>query len=314
MCDKQAPFLPSEADDADSGFHAKLLNGLFDGVYFVDQDRKITYWNRGAEDLTGYSAEQAIGRHCFDNFLEHVDANGGALCKDGCPLWQTLKDGERRKNDVFLRHKHGHRVPICVKVAPIKNQSGEIVGAVEVFSDATMRKQAERRVQELEKIAFKDGLTSLPNRRYTELRVKQVLEEFHEFNRVYGVLMVDIDRFKAVNDAHGHDTGDVVLRAVSDTLEGTLRSDDDLVGRWGGEEFLVLSSDMTAESVYKLGERCRSLVEQSGALIGGERLSVTVSIGATVTRIGDSLATIVKRVDTLMYASKANGRNRTTVG
>ncbi len=314
MLNKHASFLPSEVNEVESGFHAKLLDGLFDGVYFVNQDRKITYWNRGAENLTGYSAEEAIGRHCFDNLLEHVDANGCALCKDGCPLWQTLKDGKRRKIDVFLRHKQGHRVPICVKVAPIKNQAGEIVGAVEVFSDVTMRKQAERRVQELEQLAFKDSLTSLPNRRYTELRVKQILEEFREFNRVYGVLMVDIDRFKMVNDAYGHDIGDIVLRAVSDTLEGTLRSEDDLVGRWGGEEFLVLSSDMTPTLVDKLAERCRFLVEKSSALIGNERCSVTVSIGATVTRLGDSFASIVKRVDTLMYASKANGRNRTTVG
>src|SRR5208283_429737 len=122
-------------NDDSSSFHEKLLDGIFDGVYFVDVERKLTYWNRGAERLTGYSAGEAVGRPCYDNFLVHVDETGRALCLNGCPLHRTIGDGQAREAEVFLRHKLGHRISVYVRVAPITDQSGQIVGAVEIFSE-----------------------------------------------------------------------------------------------------------------------------------------------------------------------------------
>src|SRR5664280_287284 len=252
-------------DDHSSSFYARLLDSIVEGVYFVDAERKITYWNRGAENLTGYSAREAVQRHCYDNFLGHVDEKGCALCTNGCPLTSTLLDGRRREADVFLRHKLGHRVPVCVRVAPITNRSGQIVGAVEVFNDVSARKQVERRVHELEGIAFRDTLTCLPNRRYIELKVKQSLEDLQQFGRLFGLLMFDVDHFKQVNDRHGHDAGDAVLKVISDTMTRGLR-EDDIVGRWGGEEFLAILFDVNAVKLRDLAERCRMLVAESGAL------------------------------------------------
>ena len=296
-----------------SSFHAKLLESIFDGVYVVDAERRITYWNRGAESLTGYSADEAVRRYCYDNFLGHVDEKGRALCTNGCPLSATLLDGRRREADVFLRHKLGHRVPVCVRVAPITNRSGQIVGAVEVFNDVSARKQVERRVHELEGIAFRDTLTCLPNRRYIELKVKQSLEDLQQFGRPFGLLMFDVDHFKQVNDRHGHDTGDAVLKVISETMTKSLRAND-IVGRWGGEEFLAVLLDVDAGLLRGLAERCRSLVAESGALSGESRIYVTVSVGATLVTREDSIYEAIKRADQLMYVSKSSGRNRITVG
>lgn len=296
-----------------SSFHAKLLDSIFDGVYFVDAERKITYWNRGAEHLTGYSAREAVQRHCYDNFLGHVDEKGCALCTNGCPLTSTLLDGQRREADVFLRHKLGHRVPVCVRVAPITNRSGQIVGAVEVFNDVSARKRVERRVHELEGMAFRDNLTCLPNRRYVEMKVKQSLEELQQFGRPFGLLMFDVDHFKQVNDRHGHDAGDGVLKAISQTMTKSLR-ENDIVGRWGGEEFLAVLFDVNAELLRDLAERCRSLVAESGVLSDDSRISVTVSVGATLVTREDSVQGAIKRADQLMYVSKSDGRNKITVG
>src|ERR1039458_4181770 len=243
-------------------FHEKLLDGIFDGVYFVDVERKITYWNRGAERLTGYSASEALGRHCYDNFLVHVDETGRALCINGCPLASTIGDGQAREAEIFLRHKRGHRVPVYVRIAPITNQSGQIVGAVEIFSEVAPKKEVERRLHELERMAFLDSLTSLPNRRYTELKVKQALEEFQQFGKSFGLLMLDIDHFKQVNDLHGHDAGDAALKVVSATLLKSMR-EHDLVGRWGGEEFLVVLSNVNADMLTDLAGRCRVLDRKS---------------------------------------------------
>lgn len=307
------PDLSGSPEDDRVSFHKNLLDSLFDGVYFVDTARKIVYWNQGSENLTGYSAPEALGRHCFENFLEHVDGKGHVLCADGCPLSKTMQDDKRIEGEVFFRHKQGYRVPISVRVAPIKDKSGTIVGAVEVFSDVTAKVKAERRAQELEGIAFQDSLTCLANRRHTELKVKQAIEEGQQFGRVFGLLMLDIDHFKQINDRYGHEAGDAVLKMVSGTLVKSLR-DSDLVGRWGGEEFVVLLPGVSAPTLLELAERCRLLVQSSRVSMGGELVSVTISIGATRFLLGDSPASALKRADQLMYISKSGGRNQTTVG
>lgn len=296
-----------------SSFHAKLLDSICDGVYFVDRERRITYWNSGAEKLTGYSAGEAVQRHCFDNFMGHVDEQGCSLCTNGCPLASTLLDGQRREADVFLRHKLGHRVPVSVRVAPITDRSGQVVGAVEVFNDVSARKRVERRVHELESMAFRDTLTRLPNRRYIELKVKQAFEEMQQFGRHFGLLMFDVDHFKQVNDRHGHGSGDGVLKVISETMSKSLR-ENDIVGRWGGEEFLAVLFDVDAGLLRHLAERCRTLVAESEVSSGDSRISVTVSVGATIVSREDSIESAIKRADQLMYASKSGGRNKITVG
>jgi PAS domain S-box-containing protein len=124
-------------------FYKHLLDNLYDGVYFVDRDRRITYWNRAAEELTGFSADEVVGRCCFDNLLNHTDHCGEQLCHGRCPLHFTIEDGVSREADVFLCHKQGHRVSVSVRAAPIYDDQGCIVGAIEIFSDNTAKLNAQ---------------------------------------------------------------------------------------------------------------------------------------------------------------------------
>ena len=142
---------------------------------------------------------------------------------------------------------------------------------------------------------------------------KRGLEEHRRFSRLYGLLMFDVDHFKKVNDSHGHDIGDALLKAVAKTWVQGLRPVD-IVGRWGGEEFLVLMPDLDAVALGDLAERCRVLIVQSSVVTDASRVSVTASIGATVLSHGDSGETAVRRMDELMYQSKRSGGDRTTAG
>lgn len=293
--------------------YKKILDSLHDGVYFVNRDRQITYWNEGAEKLAGYSPTEAVGKTCFSDFLGHVDETGKSLCTSGCPLSSVMADGQPRQVELYLRHKNGHRVPISVRVLPMRDSAGEIVGAAEVFSDSTAKQRAEKRVNELENLAFRDALTNLANRRYLELKVEQALQDHQQFGREYGLLLLDLDHFKQVNDNHGHDLGDAVLKVVAQTLVQTLRPVD-LVGRWGGEEFLVLMADVQALALGDLAERCRVLIAQSSAGNGASRVAVTASIGATMLNHADTAQAAFRRADELMYLSKRSGGNRTTTG
>ncbi len=296
-----------------SSFYEKLLDNMHDGVYFVNRERKITYWNEGAQRLSGYTASEAIGKGCFDNLMGHVDESGQSLCDGACPMRDVMRGGKAMEAEFFLHHKQGHRVPVSVRILPMRNREGSIVGAVQVFSDATAKRNVEKRVTELEHLAYRDALTALPNRRYLELKVEQGLEEHRRFGRLFGLLLFDVDRFKQVNDSHGHDVGDALLKAVANTLVQGLRTVD-IIGRWGGEEFLVLMPDLDALALGDLAERCRVLIAQSSVMKGTSRVAVTASIGATVLSHTDSAAASIRRADELMYQSKRSGGDRTTAG
>lgn len=297
----------------DPGFYKTLIENLYDGIYFVDRNRRIIYWNKGAENITGYAASQVVGRRCRDNILNHVTENGLELCAANCPLAETMKDGERREASVYLHHADGHRVPVLVRASPIYNSQGDIVGAVETFSDNTRNIQMRRKNELLQKTVLLDSLTKLGNRRHVELRTQAELVVFHESGDTFGVIFFDIDHFKNINDTYGHAVGDQVLKMVATTIRQGLRATD-TVGRWGGEEFVILVNGVTKSILETLAEKLRMLIEQSRLDIKNQSVRVTVSVGATLVIYGDTPDTLIQRADKLMYESKGSGRNRVTIG
>lgn len=293
-------------------FYRDLLDNLYDGVYFADRERRITYWNAGAERITGFTAEEVIGAHCFDNILIHVDDQGTSLCRTECPLSRTIKDGRVREAEVYLHHRDGHRVPVYVRVSAIADAEGRIVGGVEIFSENTSRMAALERIEELEEMALIDPLTGVGNRRYTEMNASARLDELRRYGWPLGLLFTDLDHFKRVNDTCGHAVGDQVLRAVARTLSNSMRPFD-FLGRWGGEEFVALITNIEPSELPGVAERARVLVEQTSIQTEAHDLNVTVSIGAAMAQTEDSVEDLVERADRLMYRSKAEGRNRVTV-
>jgi diguanylate cyclase (GGDEF)-like protein/PAS domain S-box-containing protein len=294
-------------------FYFDILNNLFDGLYFVDRERRITFWNRTAESLTGYEAREVVGRRCADNILVHVDGEGHNLCEGRCPLAKTLEDGESREVEVFLHHRKGHRVPVAVRVAPIRGANGRITGAVEVFNDNSRRLAETQELDHLRRLALLDPVTELRNRHFLEISLQAILKEVNRYNWPMGLLFVDIDRFKRVNDAYGHEAGDEILKAVAQTLARSVRAFD-IVGRWGGEEFVVVVRNITEKNLALLAEKIRALVGRSFVTMAASQVGVTVSIGATTLAPDDTVDSAIARADRLMYKSKAAGRNRVTLG
>ena len=289
----------------DDDFTRQLIDQLGVGVYFVDRQRRIELWSGGAERITGWSQGEVLGRSCADGVLEHVDEQGELLCRSGCPLAETLRDGERREHVVYMRHRGGHRMPVRVSTAAIRGDDGTIVGGVEVFHDHSPWHRLADRVEQLERQALLDELTGLPNRRFLEQEIQLRFEEQRRYDWPFGVLFVDVDHFKRVNDTWGHDVGDRVLTVVARSLRAAIRAPD-VVGRWGGEEFLVLVANVDEEGLRRVAERARSMVASSDA--GGVR--VTVSVGAAACRSGDEAESLLKRADDHLYRAKHQGRDR----
>ena len=293
----------------DKEFYQDLLDQISDGVYFVDRDRRITYWNGGAERITGYSAEEVLDHSCSEGILRHVTGTGRQLCLDGCPLAAVMHDGKPREAHVYLHHKDGQRVPVTVRGQALRDPNRQIVGSVEVFSTRVANPYAGRR--RVRKDDSLDPVTGLAPRRFGEMHLQTLMRAVAERATTLGVLYIDADHFKDVNDTFGHKTGDEVLRMVGQSLANGLRRGDIPV-RWGGEEFLALLPGTDEAGLLATAERVRMLAENSWIQKGEVQVRVTVSVGATMAVPTESADDLVERSDTFMYASKRGGRNRVT--
>lgn len=306
------PHFPSAFTEEPNSLFKLVLDNLAEGVYVTDRKRRIMYWNQTAEQLTGYKAEEVLGKTCADNILTHVNNSGCLLCTGDCPLSRTLEDGRPRRADVYLHHKDGHRVPVEVRVRPIWGGNGEIVGAVELFHDNSRQRAVRERAKELAKLAFLDPTSQVGNRRYLEQQLSYFLDQYSKSGIPFGVMIADMNDFKIINDTYGHVTGDAALATVARTLSNCLRASD-VVGRWGGDEFLAILPGITNEALLNSSEKFRRLVSQSSVLVEGSQIRLAISTGVAMVVPGDSPKSLLSRADQQMYDSKRSGRNRTSL-
>lgn len=292
--------------------YQKMLDNIYDGIYFVDTDRKISFWNKGAETLTGFTSEEMLGSYCYDNKLNHVDEFGNKLCLQGCPLHSTIQDGQDRSAHLYLHHKEGHRVPIQVRTNPIV-EDGQIVGAVEVFTHQSEEFYSHYELDELREITLRDQLTKLSNRKSIEERLDAEIKVWRNKPNSLALVFIDIDHFKVVNDTYGEVMGDKVIHTIAKTLSSGIMKTD-YIGRWDGEEYICLFVDTDVDTVKIISERLRMLVENSVLRTEQGEIKVTVSIGVTFYRLGEETKTLVERAASLIKNSKDNGRNKVTFG
>jgi diguanylate cyclase (GGDEF)-like protein/PAS domain S-box-containing protein len=292
-----------------------LLNSAADGIYGLDPAGRITFVNPAAAVLTGYTVEETLGRREHD-LVHHARGDGTPYPPEDCPCTVALERGVARtvSDEVFWR-KDGTSFPVEYTTTPI-SEGDTLTGSLLVFRDITERRRIESELQRLNAAladqARRDPLTGLGNR----LRLEEDLVGFDarrvRYGHSYCVLLCDLDRFKALNDRHGHQAGDRVLCAVADILHRESRSSD-AVYRSGGEEFLVLLAEQTLDGAMIVSKRMREAVQELG--LGhpdNEAGVVTISIGAAQCPRGDRTdpTDAIRRADVALYAAKAQGRNR----
>ena len=290
-----------------------ILDNIYGGVYYVDKNRKIKYWNKEAEEITGFSKEEVIEKHCYDNILKHIDDNGKKLCENGCPLHAAINDGKKREANVYLHHKEGQRVPVTIRIVPLKNEKNKIIGAVELFFKNKQVKSLEDKINDLRKENYKDELTDINNRKF----LKEVLDKIISRDDIkkdnIAFCFLDIDDFKYINDTYGHLVGDKILSMVAKTLKNNVRHADKAF-RWGGDEFALILFDIkNDEKLKKLLKRLQSLINGSFINHKQNELSVTMSFGAAKLKKDDTLKSLTKKADKNMYESKKMGKDAITI-
>jgi len=286
-------------------FNALLLDAVGEGIVGVDAGGLLTFVNTRAARITGYDPEQLIGKPLLGT-LYRVKATGTRLLEADSPVLASLRDGlvHHASNEVFW-HEDDTTFPVEYTSTPI--MEGEtVVGAIYTFNDVSERLAAEAMIDQM---AYYDSLTGLPNRLLFQDRLNQALAHARRHRRQTAVMMMDLDRFKIINDTLGHPVGDQVLKTVAERLLFRLR-EVDTVSRLGGDEFALVLPDLSETSdIAKIGQVIHEEVSRV-IRIGEQELFVTPSVGISVyPSDGNDAVTLIKNAEVALYQAK-DERNR----
>ncbi|CAG1019463.1 Cyclic di-GMP phosphodiesterase PdeB [Burkholderiaceae bacterium] len=282
------------------------LGAIGDGVITVDRSGRVTYLNPVAESMTGWSCAQAAGRAASD-LLHLVD--GGSRERVPDPAVHVLRSSQAltRDHDVVLVSRDGSERPLEDAAAPIFDAEGQLAGAVVVLHDVT---RARKLAAQLSYQATHDPLTGLLNRAAFEDRLDDMLAAPGDEGQTHGLLFIDLDQFKVVNDTCGHAAGDLLLRQLAKMLRAALRRAD-TIARLGGDEFAVLLHDCPPQSALQVADNLRAQVQDHVFTWEARRFHVGASIGLVCFSPGEfDRAGVLRAADSACYVAKEKGRNR----
>ncbi len=278
---------------------AKVFEQSAEGVVVTDVGQNILMVNRAFSAITGYSADEAIGQ------TPRLLASGYHDQHFFAAVWATVNTAGYWQGELWNRRKSGEIYPELVSISRVLDDEGAVSHYVGIFSDISEQKESQAHIQRL---AYYDSLTGLPNRRLLEDRVGQALARDERHHQSLALVFLDLDRFKNVNDSLGHRVGDQLLVQVAERLRHQLR-DEDTVSRLGGDEFILVLPDTDVAGAVHVAEK----IARALALpcqIDQHELSITASLGiAMYPADGTSYEALSMSADAAMFRAKQEGRN-----
>jgi len=297
----QRPPIMSELQLNNETFRS-VLERMQTGVYLVDSHRRIVFWNDGAERITGYLRHQVVGRLCRENILMHCDEQSCSLCGIACPISETMHDGRPKEARVYLHHRDGHQVPVHLRVAPIRDERGSVIGAAESFEEQNV----ETHDGELAAYGCLDVSTGVPNHNFTQSHLRESLATYTEYHVPFGVLLIHVDHLKQVQASHGRQATEFILRAAAGTIRNVLGSGE-FVGRWKENEFLAIKTACDEAQIERMVKNLQKIVSCSSVRWWDDQLVVHVSVGHATVQEGDSVESLVERASTQRTNSLTEG-------
>ena len=284
---------------------SQVAGQVGEGVAVFDLDDRVVYANPALAALHDCAADELVGRH-LSTFVGPPGGStgeppGGPAARAAA---EAIGDGVLRA-EMESRRLDGSPLDVDVTVSSLRNDAGDRIGRIVCVHDVTVRKELQRQLQ---RASLHDPLTDLPNRRLLADRLEHALVRAEATASVVAVLFIDLDGFKGVNDAHGHDAGDQLLVQAADRLRACLRVGDTLA-RLGGDEFVVLVEDVTeTDQPTRTAERVVATMADPFDL-GGTPVRISASVGVALSATG-SQRSLLHAADSAMYEAKATGRGR----
>ena len=279
------------------------LSSIGEGVALIDAESRIEFLNPAAEQLCGWSNQQAMHQPAGEVF-ESVDKENQRITT---ALEDSLQAAEQIRKHSVLLCKAGKKHVVEELATPLYDRHSKAVGAVSVFRDVT---EAHQKTEELAYAAGHDALTGLPNRNLLKDRTRLAIARAQRKHESFALLFLDLDRFKEINDTMGHASGDAVLLDVAHRLTGCVR-EEDTIARMGGDEFVVLLDGPTHEKQVKaVADKILDTLRKPYHL-GAQSRSISVSIGASLyPGDGRDTESLLVHADTAMYRAKQQGRDQ----
>jgi diguanylate cyclase (GGDEF)-like protein/PAS domain S-box-containing protein len=279
---------------------AKVFENTVEGIMITDADKRIRSVNRAFTEITGYTQHEVLGQKTS------ILSSGRHDAPFYEQMWQAIGENGSWQGELWNRRKNGEVYPEWLAINAVRNSLGEITHYVAIFSDLTERKAADDRIQFL---AHFDVLTSLPNRVHMQDRVELAIHNAVRDNQRLALLLLDLDRFKTVNESLGHSAGDTLLQVAADRIRSVL-GPGEMLARQGGDEFIILLPLISDPGEAALAaERVRE-VFASPIELHNHVITITPSIGISVyPDDGRDYETLVRNADAAMYHAKSSGRN-----
>lgn len=282
------------------------------GLVILDREMRIRHWNRWMATRSGISADTIMNQPLFD-FFPHLDTPGfNTKCRAVLSFGNFAFFSQKLHRYLFPFKPdssfgyHFDRMQQSCTMGPLRGEDNAVSGLFLIIQDVTELATYEQKLIEMNTI---DPLTGVHNRRYLESRLREECDRFNRYSRPFSLMMIDIDFFKKVNDTHGHQGGDLVLKNVAARAAVIIRKTD-LLARYGGEEFCCLLPETDCDAAENVAEHLRTQIEALENPYQKKTIRVTISLGIACFQCNDSPETLLKRADEALYQAKRGGRNR----
>jgi diguanylate cyclase (GGDEF)-like protein/PAS domain S-box-containing protein len=277
-----------------------MFENSSEAIAITDADKLILTVNPAFEKITQYTVAEVIGGN------PKLLSSGKQTAEFYQLMWETIEATGQWSGEVWNRRKNGEIYPQWLSIGAVKNHHGQVINYISLFLDITKRKEAEQRIEFL---AHYDSLTKLPNRALFADRLRHALVMAHRQKIKVGLMFLDLDKFKAVNDTLGHLAGDQLLKSVAERLTSCVRASD-TVCRQGGDEFLILLAEIrSSEDVCLIAEKIMMTMAAPHRLGEIDKV-ISFSIGAAIypdDATDDEM--LMRYADQAMYQAKEHGRN-----
>lgn len=276
-----------------------VFDSARDAIIVADTRGRVLAVNQGLARLTGYDAHELRGRPYWMLWAERMPRQSLR------EISSTLAAGQSWKGEFVARRKDGERRTALIRISAVHDKQGILTNLVGIATDVTLQKEAELRA---ERLALYDSVTNLPNRALLAQRAELALALAARHDQHAAIVLLDLDRFREINDSLGHETGDALLRQVADRLTKNVRAGD-TISRLGGDEFALLLPDSDQDGALKLADKVLHMFGEPFPL-GGHSLRLTSSIGIALSpNDGTSFAELLKNADSALHRAKAEGKN-----
>jgi diguanylate cyclase (GGDEF)-like protein/PAS domain S-box-containing protein len=284
-----------------SSLLANVFASTTEGILITNENGRIVMVNEAFSAVTGYELSEVLGKN--PRFLRSGRQNPSFYQE----MWKKLIGADHWQGEIWNRRKDGEIYLESLSISVVRNLEGKITNYVGVYTDITARKKEEERLQYL---ATHDPLTNLPNRILFNDRLNQALARAQRNRRLVGLLFIDLDGFKAINDNFGHEKGDRLLQTVARRLSGSIRHSD-TVARVGGDEFTGLMEDLSdVQSASGVAAKILSSISRPFQ-VDDNQIQISASIGISIYPIdGGTAEILLRKADIALYRAKALGKNR----